>query len=90
MAIEGTPRKGEIWKLYDANGRTWLFKSNGVNREWLTEHAGAYCWNDGGDDYFNEYTSIMIGNHIGDNDNIIDLKPANLNECAIFERKLRR
>ena len=88
MAIEGTPRKGEIWKLYDIRGRTWIFRSNGVNSEWLTEHAGAYCWDDGGDDYLNEYTSTTIGNHIGNNENIIDLKPANLNEIAIFKRKL--
>lgn len=89
MAIEGIPRKGEIWKLYDRIGRTWLFRSNGATSEHLTYHDGAYCWDCGGDDLFDEYVSYRTGCYIGDNENIVDLKPANLNECAIFERKLR-
>lgn len=89
MAIEGTPRKGEIWKLYDRAGRTWLFRSNGATSEHLTYHDGVYCWDCGGDDNFDGFISRTTGGYIGDDDNIIDLKPANLNECAIFERKLR-
>lgn len=88
MAIEGTPRKGEIWKLYDIYGRTWLFRSNGATGEHLTYHDGAYCWDCGGDDYFDEYVSHRTGCYIGDNENIVDLKPANLNEIAIFKSKV--
>lgn len=89
MAIEGTPKKGEIWKLYDTDGRTWLFRSNGATSEHLTYHDCAYCWDCGGDEYFDGYVSHRTGCYLGDNENIVDLKPANLNECAIFERKLR-
>lgn len=90
MAIEGTPKKGEIWKLYDRFGRTWLFRSNGATNEHLTYHDGAYCWDCGRDEYLDGYVPHRTVCYIGDNKNIVDLKPANLNECAIFERKLRR
>ena len=56
MAIEGTPNRGEIWKL-KSNGRIWLFKSNGQNSGHLTEHDGAYCLDCNGDEYFSEYVS---------------------------------
>lgn len=89
MAIEGTPNRGEIWKL-KCNGKIWLFKSNGQNSGHLTEHDGAYCLDCNGDEFFSEYVSYRTGCYIGDNIDIEFLKRANKNECVIFERKMRR
>lgn len=81
------PIAGEIYKVKLRSGRTWLFKS-AYYGEQITEHQGAYCIDCGGDECFRDYVSIQIGCYVGDNDAIIELKHANLNEIAIFKRKL--
>lgn len=88
MAIEGTPNRCEIWKL-KSKGKIWLFKSNGQNSGFLTEHDGAYCWDCNGDVYFREYVSHYTGRCIVNDSDIEFLKRANKNERVIFERKMR-
>ena len=85
--IQETPIVGKIYKVKLTGGITWLFKSAYCG-DFLTEHQGAYCINDGGDSYFTNYISRNIGCHIGSNSDIISLVPANENEIAIFYRKL--
>ena len=85
--IQETPIVGKIYKLKLARGITWIFKSAYCG-DFLTEHQGAYCINDGGDSYFTNYISRNIGCYIGSNSDIISLVPANENEIAIFYRKL--
>ena len=85
--IQETPIVGKIYKLKFNRGETWIFKSAYCG-DFLTEHQGAYCINDGGDSYFTNYISRQIGYHIGSNSDIISLVPANENEIAIFYRKL--
>lgn len=84
-----TPIRGEIYKVKLSSGRTWLFKS-AYYGEYITEHQGAYCIESGGNPFFEGYVSNRVGCHVGVNDDIISLKPANKNECAFFERKIRR
>lgn len=81
------PIAGEIYKVKLSSGRTWLFKSAYYGGH-ITEHRGAYCIDCNGDDLFREYVSLLRGCHVGDNQDIISLKPANLNEIAILKRKL--
>jgi len=78
---------GEIYKVKLDSGRTWLFKSAYCGEQ-LTEHQGAYCIDCGGCSFFRDYTTIERGRHVGNNHDIIELKHANLNEIAIFKRKL--
>ena len=85
--IQETPIVGKIYKLKLDRGTTWIFKSAYCG-DFLTEHQGAYCINDGGDSYFTNYISRNIWCHIGSNSDIISLVPANENEIAIFYRKL--
>lgn len=85
--IQETPIVGKIYKLKLDRGTTWIFKSAYCG-DFLTEHQGAYCINDGGDSYFTNYISRNIGCHIGANYNVVSLIPANENEIAIFYRKL--
>ena len=85
--IQETPIVGEIYKVKLDRGTTWIFKSAYCG-QFLTEHQGAYCINDGGDSYFTNYISRNIWSHIGSNSDIISLVPANENEIAIFYRKL--
>ena len=85
--IQETPIVGKIYKLKLYRGTTWIFKSAYCG-QFLTEHQGAYCINDGGDSYFTNYISRNIWSHIGSNSDIISLVPANENEIAIFYRKL--
>ena len=85
--IQETPIVGKIYKLKLDRGTTWIFKSAYFGN-FLTEHQGAYCINDGGDSYFTNYISKKIGHHVGANNEIISLIPANENEIAIFNRKL--
>ena len=85
--IQETPNVGKIYKLKLYRGTTWIFKSAYCG-QFLTEHQGAYCINDGGDSYFTNYISRNIWSHIGSNSDIISLVPANENEIAIFYRKL--
>ena len=85
--IKETPIAGKIYKVKLTNGTTWFFKS-AYRGDFLTEHQGAYCINDGGYSYFTNYISRSVGFHIGSNHNIISLVPANENEIAIFNRKL--
>lgn len=87
--IEGVPKRGEIWKLYQIGGKIWLFRSHGDTTVYLTKHDGAYCYHSNGDTFFYEYVSHTTGNHIGSNSDIMLLKKANSNECIIFERKMR-
>lgn len=81
------PIAGEIYKVKLRSGRTWLFKS-AYYGEHITEHQGAYCIDCDGSDYYRDYVTISRGCHLRDNYDIIELKPANLNEIAIFKRKL--
>lgn len=85
--IQETPIAGRIYKVKFSSGRTWIFKSAYQGKH-LTEFELAYCINDGGDSYFTNYISNSIGKHVGDNNEIISLVPANENEIAIFKRKL--
>ena len=85
--IQETPIVGKIYKLKLYRGTTLIFKSAYCG-QFLTEHQGAYCINDGGDSYFTNYISRNIWSHIGSNSDIISLVPANENEIAIFYRKL--
>lgn len=85
--IQETPIAGKIYKVKLDSGRTWIFKS-AYCEHFLTEHQGAYCINDGGSPYYTNHISRNRGYHVGDNDDIISLIPANLNEIAIFNRKL--
>lgn len=85
--IQETPIVGKIYKVKFSSGRTWLFNS-AYSGGHLTAHQGAYCINDGGSPYYTNRISRNIGCHVGDNDDIISLIPANLNEIAIFNRKL--
>lgn len=87
MEEELIPIVGEIYKVRLDSGCTWLFKSN-YHGEHITEHQGAYCIDCGGSDYFRDYVAIERGCHVGSNCDIIELRPANLNEIAIFKRKL--
>lgn len=48
------------------------------------------CIESGGNPFFEGFVSNRVGCHVGANDDIISLKPANKNECAFFERKIRR
>lgn len=88
MEEELIPIVGKIYKVKLNSGRTWLFKSAYCG-EHITEHQGAYCIDCGGDDSFRNYVSSCRGCHVGNNQDIISLKPANLNEIAIFKKKLR-
>lgn len=81
------PVKGEIYKVKLRSGRTWLFKSAYYGGQ-MTEHQGSYCIDCNGCDWYRDLVSISRGRHVGDNSNIIELKPANVNEIAIFKRKL--
>lgn len=87
MEEELTPIVGEIYKVKLESGRTWLFKSAYCG-EHKTEHQGAYCIDYGGIEYFRDYVATNRGCHVGSDMDIISLKPANLNEIAIFKRKL--
>lgn len=86
MEEELIPIVGEIYKVKLNSGRTWLFKS-AYRGEHITEHQGAYCIDCGGDDSYRDYVSLLRGFHVGDNNDILSLKPANLNEIAIFKKK---
>ena len=81
------PIVGKIYKVTLTSGRTWLFMS-AYTGDYLTEHQGAYCVDSCGIDFFEDYISKSIGCHVGENDDIISLVPANKNEIAIFNRKL--
>lgn len=81
------PVNGEIYKVKLRSGRSWLFKS-AYYGEHITEHQGAYCFDCGGDETFRDYVASHRGCYVGDNQDIISLKPANLNEIAIFKRKV--
>lgn len=85
--IQETPIFGKIYKVKLRIGRTWLFNS-AYSGYHLTAHQGCYCINNGGDHYFTNRISRDRGCHVGNNDDIISLIPANLNEIAIFNRKL--
>ena len=85
MEEELIPIVGEIYKVRLRSGRTWLFKSAYCGDQ-KTEHQDAYCIDCGDDDSFRDYVTTSRGCHVGDNSDIIELKPANLNEIAIFER----
>lgn len=85
--IHSEPIKGKIYKVKLRSGRTWLFKSD-YRGYYLTEHTSAYCIGDGGNDYFHERICLDRGRHVGENEDILLLKPANLNEIAIFKRKV--
>ena len=85
--IQETPIVGKIYKLKHNSGTVWLFKS-AYCEKFLTEHHGACCIDNGGDGYFTNYISRGTGYHIGTNNEIIKLVPANENEIAIFNRKL--
>lgn len=87
MEEELIPIVGEIYKVRLRSGRTWLFKSAYCG-EHMTEHQDAYCIDCGGSRYYRDYKTYARGCHVGDNSDIIELKPANLNEIAIFKRKL--
>ena len=87
MEEELIPIVGEIYKVKLRSGRTWLFKS-AYYGEQKTEHQGAYCIDCGGCDSFRDYVTTLRGCHVGCNSDIIELKPANLNEISIFKRKL--
>lgn len=87
MEEELIPIFGEIYKVKLDSGRTWLFKSAYCGKH-MTEHQGAYCIDGGGSSFFRDYIDITRGNHVGNNYDIVELKPANLNEIAIFKRKL--
>lgn len=87
MKEELIPIVGEIYRVKLSSGRTWLFKSAYCGHH-ITEYQGAYCINCGGIDYFRDYATVERGCHVGRNLDIIELKPANLNEIAIFKRKL--
>jgi len=82
------PIVDEIYRVKLRSGRTWLFKS-AYYGEHITEHQGAYCIDCGGDELFRDYVSLSLGCHVGDNQDIISLNPANLNEIAIFKRKFK-
>ena len=85
------PRKGEIWKVkIGRSGRTWLFESAWEGHEQIAEHQGAYCYDSNGDILYDNHVSDKRGMHVGDNNKIELLIPANINEIAIFKRKLRR
>ena len=85
--IQETPIPGKIYKVKLDSGRTWLFKSAYKNHH-LTEYSGCYCYNSGGDSYFENIISNDIGCHIGNNSDILLLTPANENEIVIFKSKL--
>lgn len=87
MEEELIPIVGEIYKVKLDTGRTWLFKSAYCGLQ-KTAHQGAYCIDCGGSDYFRNYVTSLRGCYVGENYEIIELKPANLNEIAIFKRKL--
>ena len=87
MEEELIPIVGEIYKVKLDTGRTWLFKSAYCGLQ-KTAHQGAYCIDCGDDESFRDYASSLCGFHVGDNNDIMSLKPANLNEIAIFKRKL--
>ena len=81
------PIVGKLYRVKLDSGRTWIFKS-AYQGEHLTEFEAAYCINAGGDDYFTDRIEIRVGCHIGSNDDILSLTPANENEIVIFNRKL--
>ena len=85
--IQETPILGKIYKVKLQSGRTWIFKS-AYRGKYLTELESAYCINAGGYDYFTDRIERRIGCHIGLNEDILSLTPANENEIAIFNRKL--
>lgn len=87
MEEELIPIVGEIYKVKLRSCRTWLFKS-AYYGEHLTEHQGAYCVDCGDNDLLRDYVSTLRGYCVGYNRDIVELKPANLNEIAIFKRKL--
>lgn len=87
MEEELIPIVGEIYKVSLCSCRTWLFKSAYCG-EHITEHQGAYCIDSGGSSFFRDYIDKTRGHHVGSNYDIIELKPANLNEIAIFKKKL--
>ena len=78
---------GKLYRVKLKSGRTWIFKS-AYRGEYLTEFELAYCINAGGDDYFTDRIVRRIGCHVGGNEDILSLTPANENEIAIFNRKL--
>lgn len=78
---------GKLYRVKLNSGRTWIFKS-AYQGEHLTEFEAAYCIDGGGDDYFTDRIEIRVGCHIGNNEDILSLTPANENEIAIFNRKL--
>ena len=81
------PIVGKLYRVKLNSGRTWIFKS-AYRGECLTRFESAYCINDGGDDYFTDMISRRVGCHIGFDEDILSLTPANENEIVIFNRKL--
>ena len=81
------PIVGKLYRVKLKSGRTWIFKS-AYRGEYLTEFELAYCINADGDDYFTDRIERRIGFHIGFNEDILSLTPANENEIVIFNRKL--
>ena len=81
------PIVGKLYRVKLKRGRTWIFNS-AYRGEHLTEFELAYCINAGGYDYFTDRIERRIGCHVGGNEDILSLTPANENEIAIFNRKL--
>lgn len=87
--IQGIPKDGEIWTIKTAGERVWIFRSlKFVSYVRSTKYTGCdrcICINNNGDWAFENYISRTHG-FIGYDDQIQLLRPANVNELAIYKR----
>lgn len=87
--IQGIPKDGEIWTIKTSGNRVWVFRSlKFINNSRPTEYTGCdncICIDGNGDTMFHNFTSKGHG-YIGYDDQIQLLRPANLNELAIYKR----
>ena len=87
--IQGIPKDGEIWTIKTSGGRVWVFRSlKFTNNSIPTEYTGCdncICIYGNNDPMFHNFISKTHG-YIGYDDQIKLLRPANLNELAIYKR----
>lgn len=87
--IQGIPKDGEIWTIKTEGNRVWVFRSLKYHNDCRsTEYTGCdkcICIDDNGCEIFNNYKSVSHG-YIGYDDQIKCLRPANVNELAIYKR----
>lgn len=87
--IQGIPKDGEIWTIKTKGNRVWVFRSLKYHNDCRsTEYTGCYnciCIDGNNDPMFNNFISRTHG-YIGYDDQIKILRPANVNELAIYKR----